>query len=93
MITEEVFDSIKEGEIFATGYTIDSPEGANMSNSGRVLQWVAEKGYGNDFAVYCEKAGWGTHDRIAQSGQKINDIHNLKKLLSCSDEVWKKYRY
>ena len=92
MITEEVFDSIKEGEIFATGYTIDSPDGANMSNSGRVLRWVAVKGYGNDFAVYI---GLATQPDfyILNNGDKVTDIHNLKKLLSCSEEVWKKYRH
>jgi len=92
MITEEVFDTIGANQEFATGYTIDSPEGANMSNSGRVLRWVAVKGYGNDFAVYI---GLATQPDfyIRNNGDKVNDIHNLKKLLSCSDEVWKKYRH
>lgn len=92
MITQQVFDSIKEDEVFATGYSIDSPEGANMSNSGRVLRWLAVKGYGKDFAVYI---GLATQPDfyIKNNGDKVHDIHNLKKLLSCSDEVWKKYRH
>lgn len=92
MITEEVFDSIKEGEIFATGYTIDSPDGANMSNSGKVLKWLAAKGWGGDFAIYVALAtkSW---DYVESDGDKVSTNHNLKKLLSCSEEVWKKYRY
>ena len=92
MITEEVFDSIKEDEVFATGYTIDSPEGANMSNSGKVLRWLAEKGSGNDFAVYIGLSSQPDF-YILNNGDKVTDIHNLKKLLSCSEEVWKKYRH
>ena len=92
MITQQVFDSIKEDEVFATGYSIDSPEGANMSNSGKVLKWLAAKGFGGDFAVYVAFAN-ESWDYVESNGDKVCNIQNLKKLLSCSDEVWKKYRY
>ena len=52
LLTVEVLDFLEPIQIFATGQTVDSPEGVNMSNSGKQLRWVAVRGTINDWTIY-----------------------------------------
>lgn len=93
-LTIDQFNSFLPGRVFATGTLPNSPEGLFMTNSdqNRELRWVAKKGYGNDWAVYCywsnEEIEW-----IANHGDKVCSEDNIKKCVPCEDEVFKRYRY
>ena len=78
--------------IFALGESIDSPEGINMTNSGKLLRWVAVRGGIHDWAIYChfvEKS----YEWIKDYGDKVCSEEHIKKLIDCNDEAFKMYRY
>lgn len=91
-LTEEEFKKIPRGEIFATGVLPNSPEGLFMTDGGGELRWIAKKGYGYDWAIYCHWADW-TESRIASNGDKVTMKENIKKCVPCTDEVFNLYRY
>jgi hypothetical protein len=94
MLTKKEFDKLPLGEIFATGVLPNSPEGLFMtnSNSGKMLRWIAKKGWGYDWCIYCYWDEWDTEE-IAQSGDKVTSELHIKKCVPCTDEIFKIYRY
>jgi len=93
MLDLETLKTIPRGTIFARGKIIDSPDGINMTNSGKMLRWLAKKGYGyDDWCIYCHRAinDW---DYVRSSGDKVINKHNIKKLVPCTDECFALYRY
>ena len=92
-MTLQEFDTLPSGEVFATGVLPNSPEGLFMtdSNPGRMLRWVAKKGYGHDWAVYCH---WDDKsvEWVTQSGDKVGNERHIRKCVPCEDEVFKLYR-
>lgn len=91
-ITEEQFKEIPIGDIFATGVLPNSPEGLFMTNGGGELRWIAKKGYGYDWAIYCHWANW-TESEIASNGDKVHNEEHIKKCVPCTYEVFKLYRH
>jgi len=91
-LTKERFDEIPAGEIFDTGILSNSPEGIFMTDDGGELKWVAKKGYGNDWAIYCH---WSDHtiEWIRDHGDKVHTEEYIKKCVPCDDDVFKLYRY
>ena len=91
MLTLEKLKSMEQFSVFAVGTTVDSPEGINMTNSGRKLRWVAVRGGIHDWAIYCHWDEYG-YDWIKQFGDKVHDEDNIRKLVPCDDESFKMYR-
>ena len=92
ILTEAKFKKIPRGEIFATGVLPNSPEGLFMTTSGGELRWIAKKGHGYDWAIYCHWAYW-TEFEIASNGDKVTNEHHIKRCVPCDDVVFKLYRY
>ena len=94
MITLEQFENLPLGQVFATGVIPNSPEGIYMTNSneGELLRWVAKKGWGHDWAVYCH---WATNSEeyVTQSGDKVTTKTYIQRCVPCDDDVFKLYRY
>lgn len=90
-IDMEYFNSVKPGQVFLRGIAIDAPGGVNMTNSGKFLRFVVKKGDVNDWCVYVHwaNAPWIF---IVKSGDKVNDMDNVKNVVHCDDEVLKLYR-
>jgi len=90
----EEFIKIRPGDIFAKGEMVNSPDGLHMTDSdpGALLRWVAVKGYGDDWAIYCY---WNTHSVkwIRRYGDKVTNEVHIKRCVPCDDEMFKKYRY
>lgn len=78
--------------IFATGVTVNSPEGINMSNDGRSLRWVAKRGQIHDWAIYIGIESWD-QQLVASNGDKVGNKENIKKLVPCDDEALEMYRF
>lgn len=93
-LTMEIFKAIEPGDIIASGMALNSPEELYMvdSNKGRVLKWVAKKGYGGDWAIYCYWAN-SSWDYVLRSGDKVHTIEHIQRLVPCDDDVLKKYRH
>jgi len=91
-LTKAEFDKIPVGKIFAAGVLPNSPEGLFMTNSGGELRWIAKKGYGYDWAVYCHWDSW-TESQIASNGDKVRSEHHIKRCVPCDDDVFNLYRY
>lgn len=92
MLTLEKLKTLSPNQIFAAGKVIDSPEGINITNSGRLLKWVAVRGDIPDWAIYChfdEK----TYDYVHNYGDKVFSERNIKKLVPCKGEAFDNYRF
>jgi hypothetical protein len=87
----EDFKMFFEGQIFASGVLPNSPEGLFMTRDGGELRWVAKKGWGNDWAVYCH---WSYHSEqyVAEHGDKVLTPEYIQRCVPCSDEVMSRYR-
>lgn len=92
LLTIEVLDFLEPHQIFATGHAPDSPEGINMSNSGKTLKWVAVRGTISDWTIYCHFAQYSA-EFVSQYGDKVCSKDTIRKLVPCTDEVYKKYRF
>lgn len=94
-LTLEQFEALPEGKPFAFGTVANNPDGAFMTTNfpDRMLRWIAKKGYGNDFAIYCL---WdepeSNDDLILTGGNKITFKPTVQKLLNCTDEVLERMR-
>lgn len=91
MLTLEMLKILKPDIIFATGVLSDSPEGINMTRSGKLLRWVAVTGYVADWTIYCH---WEYQDEfwIKRYGDKVINRENIEKCVPCNDEAFKRYR-
>lgn len=91
-LTLQELKDMESDSIFATGVVQDSPEGINMTNSGRDLRWVACRGGIHDWAIYVQDASWPAA-MVKSNGDKVTSEHNIKKLVPCDDEAFGMYRY
>lgn len=92
MLTIKKLKDMEPYTIFNSGTVIDSPDGINIDNSGKTLRWVACRGGIHDWAIYCGLEDW-SKELVASDGNKVTSEHNIKKLVECDDEAFKKYRY
>ena len=94
ILSMQVFNSIKPGEVIAQGVANNHPNGLYMtdSNFGRELRWVALKGYANDWCLYCHWANEHTWEGVIHQGDKIMSNIFIRNVLDVDDEVMKRYR-
>lgn len=94
ILTMAEFEELPDGEVFAKGKEKNMPDGIYMTDyfHGRVLKWVAKKGWGNDFAIYVSWDDKSTWQECAECGDKVNDKDTVKRLINCDDEVLSRYR-
>jgi hypothetical protein len=93
-ITEKIFKQIPNGTIFGVGVIPNQPDGLYMTNEnvGELLLWVAVKGYGDDWCIYC---GWLNEisiEGVRKNGEKVHDINHIKKCIDCTEDILAKYR-
>ena len=86
------FDAIEDGGIIDTGISQNSPDGIFMTNDGGELSWVAVKGYGHDWCIYCHYS-YHTTEWVMSHGDKISTTRNIKKCFDVDDEVMSLYRF
>jgi hypothetical protein len=90
-MTLEEFNQLPYGAIFGTGVLPNSPDGIFMTNGGGNLRWVAKKGGGDDWAIYCFWSLWAV-EQICESGDKITNELNILKCLPDAQEILPLYR-
>jgi len=92
-LTLEQLKKMKPG-IFAQGETIDSPKGANMANTGRVIKWVAVRGGIHDWAIYADNPYYPqfSFEKVRDSGDKLHNREIVKRLVPCDNEALGMYR-
>jgi uncharacterized protein with PIN domain len=92
MFTKERFDKLPYGQVFATGVLANSPDGIFMTRDGGELRWVAKKGWGNDWAIYCHWAD-KTVEWVTEHGDKVYTEEYIKRCVQCDDELFNMYRF
>lgn len=92
MLDKKMLMDMPPDTIFAQGEIIDSPEGVNMSNSGKLLKWVACRGGYYDWCIYIQFA-IHDFDYVKRMGDKIITEFYIKRLVPCDDEAFELYRY
>ena len=93
MLTLQQLKDMTPDSVFAKGTIVDSPEGINITNSGRMLKWVAQRGGIWDWAIYCCFDDEHDYEYAKSYGDKVHDAENIKKLVECDDEAFKMYRH
>ena len=92
MITLEKLKTFGSQEVIAEGIVIDSPEGVNMTGSGKNLRWVAVSGLTyHDWTIYCHYDIHSIED-VKKWGDKVHGEANIKKLVPCDAEAFEMYR-
>lgn len=91
LLTIEKLKAMEPDTRFASGTVSDNENGVNMSRSDKLLRWVAVGGKW-DWTIYIHFADYSM-EYIAMSGDKVTGESNIRKLVPCTDEVFKKYRY
>lgn len=92
LLTKAEFDKLPVGQVFATGVLPNSPDGIFMTRDGGELRWVAKKGWGYDWAIYCHWAD-KTPEWIRDHGDKVHNDEYIKRCVPCTDEVLNLYRH
>ena len=92
MLTKQMLLTMPPQTVFARGEIVDSPEGVNMTNSGKMLKWLAVRGDIEDWTIYLH---WATSswNYILESGDKPMNENNIKKLVPCDDEAFSLFRH
>lgn len=90
-LTVEMLEEMEPG-VFAQGTVSDNPVGINMTNSDRLLRWVAVRGDAPDWRIYCHWAE-SDFDFVRTNGDKVTSEINIRKLVPCTDEAFAEYRY
>jgi hypothetical protein len=78
--------------IFAEGIALDDQYGTHMTGSHAPLRWVAVRGGAPDWKIYChyiEKS----REEVASNGDKVCDEETIRRLIPCTDEAFKMYRF
>lgn len=91
MLTLEMLKKMDPG-IFAKGEMVDSPLGINITNSGKMLRWVAVRGGMYDWTIYCHWA-FNSFEFVKQQGDKVFTKETIRRLIPCTDEAFQMYRY
>lgn len=91
MLTKEEFLKIPSGKIF---------EFKPGRNDIRTFMFVAKKGQVDDWAIYTSLNAipgvhfWaGDKQGLANHGEKVRDLNLINKLVPCTAEVLKMYRF
>lgn len=94
-MTAEEFEKIPDGKPFANGIAVNEPSGLYMTAQyiGRKLTWIAKKGQANDWCIYCGWRDQNTFEMILSNGDKVRDREHIMRLVPCSEEVFKRYRF
>ena len=83
--------AMKPETIFATGTAFDNASGINMTNSGKVLRWVAVRGGFHDWCIYCHYADKSEYE-VKSNGDKVFNKDIIRRLVPCDDEAFGYYR-
>ncbi len=92
MLTLKKLKEMDPRTIFAKGEIVDSPDGINMTGSGKLLRWIAVRGMIHDWAIYCHWAD-KSYEWIRRSGDKVHSKENIKRVVNCTDESFEMYRH
>ena len=84
--------SIPSHQIFATGKARDTELRIGISHTGKPWKWIAVKGGGADWAIYCSP-DYRTDERIHGLGEKVHDKDVIKLLVKCDDSALEIYRH
>lgn len=87
-----MLDSVPAGRVIFRGEAEDSPLGLHLNRTGKMIKWMAIKGYVNDWTIYTEDCyrdmDWS---EIMTNGHKILPS-TAKQIINAPEEVWDMWR-
>lgn len=94
MLSIEQLKEMPPKTVFAQGEIENSPDGVYMTDTdvGKKMIWAAKRGGIHDWAIYIHWADMGV-DYVISNGDKVTNEKNIQKLVPCTDEALKMYRY
>ena len=92
MLTRDEIINMPPQTIFAEGEAPDNEKGINYDRTNKMLRWVAIRGYGHDWAIYCAPASFNKLT-TAKFGNKLSDKKTIQKLVKCDEEAIQMYRH
>jgi hypothetical protein len=92
MLTIERLKELPASEIFASGVVLDGTSDFNITGKPIRLRWVAKRGYIDDWAIYVGPEKWEPR-RIAEYGNKVHFEKNIRYLVHCTDDAFRRYRH
>lgn len=91
-LTLEMLNRGKPFEILCKGEIEDSVSGFHLNRTGKIIKWVAIRGFVNDWCIYTESCYKNmTYQEICTNGDKILSS-TAKKVINADKEVWGRYR-
>lgn len=91
MLTLKDLKEMKPNQVFTSGIFTDSYTGIPINNSGKMIGWVAVRGYIHDWCIYISDSL--NIQYIIDYGDKLFLEENIKKLVPCDEEAFAMYRY
>ena len=80
-INRQMLKEMQPHEIFKSGFHFGA-------------RWVAVRGGVDDWAIYWRQyKDFLTDDFISKHGDKVLDVRDIKRLVPCDNEAFKRYRY
>ena len=93
MLTKAMLEAMPPDTIFATGVSVDEPEGLFLARTGKRLRWVAVRGKGiPDWTIYAHFEHYDIH-WVRDHGDKVHMEENIRRVVPCDDEAFRMYRY
>ena len=90
------YNRINDGKTFAQGEFENSNENGGflltVANKGRMIRWIAKKGFENNWCIYYHWADVQCLD-VRRHARKIKKKDQIQKLVGCDDQVYSKYRF
>jgi hypothetical protein len=94
MLTLKQLKNMEPESIFARGEFEDNHIGINISDSNKLLKWVAVRGGIHDWAIYCDSpySPLFSYESIKELGYKIHNRDFIRRLVDCDIESLEWYR-
>ena len=92
ILTYEKFREFSPGMVFAKGILPDDHTGLNMTGSGKMLKWIAVKGWAQDWCIYTHWADYD-YDYVKDSGDKVLSESNIYNAVPCDEDTLNCYRF
>jgi hypothetical protein len=85
------YNELPNDSVMASGFCRDDSTGLNMTNSNKLLKWVAFKD-AHGWSIFCNFAKHNNSvNQIINVGQRVSDINNVKRVFKCDEDVLNLY--
>jgi hypothetical protein len=63
-----------------------------MCGTGRLLRWIAVRGFIHDWAIYVGIIE-NSNEKVRDFGDKVHNDNDIRRLVPCDDKAFEMYRH